>query len=238
MPRVRWASTKPARPRSWPDAVRAAAIAACAVAALATAGAACADFTGRVVGVADGDTLTVLDGTPPGARAAVGHRRARAKAAVVEPLARRARRARDASGRDRRDARNRRLRTDARARRGRRRRPGRGAGARRDGLGLPPLFEGSSDDRDRGRRARGAARAVVAAGSRASVGMACARSADERCVAVVAAWRTESVAIGIVAGQRSEVTHSVTPSMRGGAHRRPTRLRTHARNQVAFATFT
>ncbi len=63
MPRVRWASMTPAWPRSWPDAVRAAAIAACAVAALATAGAACADFTGRVVGVADGDTLTVLDGT-------------------------------------------------------------------------------------------------------------------------------------------------------------------------------
>ena len=63
MPRVRWASTKPARPRSWADAVRAAAIAACAVAALATAGAACADFTGRVVGVADGDTLTVLVGS-------------------------------------------------------------------------------------------------------------------------------------------------------------------------------
>ena len=63
MPRARWASTKPARPRSWPDAVRAAAIAACAVAALATAGAACADFTGRVVGVADGDTLTVLVGS-------------------------------------------------------------------------------------------------------------------------------------------------------------------------------
>ena len=63
MPRVRWASTKPARPRSWADAVRAAAIAACAVAALATAGAACADFTGRVVGVADGDTLTLLVGS-------------------------------------------------------------------------------------------------------------------------------------------------------------------------------
>ncbi len=63
MPRARWASTKPARPRSWPDAVRAAAVAACAVAALATAGAACADFTGRVVGVADGDTLTVLVGS-------------------------------------------------------------------------------------------------------------------------------------------------------------------------------
>ncbi|MBK7331069.1 MAG: thermonuclease family protein [Betaproteobacteria bacterium] len=62
MLRVRWASTKPARPRSWPDAVRAAAIAACAIAALAVAGAACADFSGRVVGVADGDTLTVLVG--------------------------------------------------------------------------------------------------------------------------------------------------------------------------------
>ncbi len=63
MPRARWASTKPARPRSWADAVRAAAIAACAVAALATAGTACADFSGRVVGVADGDTLTVLVGS-------------------------------------------------------------------------------------------------------------------------------------------------------------------------------
>lgn len=62
MPHARSASTKPARPRSWPDAVRAAAIVACAFAALATAGAACADFTGRVVGVADGDTLTVLVG--------------------------------------------------------------------------------------------------------------------------------------------------------------------------------
>jgi endonuclease YncB( thermonuclease family) len=63
MPRARWASTKPARPRSWPDAARAAAIAACAVAALASAGAACADLTGRVVSVADGDTLTVLVGS-------------------------------------------------------------------------------------------------------------------------------------------------------------------------------
>ena len=63
MPRARWASTKPARPRSWPDAVRAAAIAACAIAALAVAGAACADFSGRVVGVADGDTLTLLVGS-------------------------------------------------------------------------------------------------------------------------------------------------------------------------------
>ncbi len=192
MPRARWASTKPARPRSWPDAVRAAAIAACAIAALAVAGAACADFSGRVVGVADGDTLTVLVALAPGARAAVGHRRARAKAAVVEPLARRARRARDASGRDRRDARNRRLRTDARASRGRRRRPGRGAAARRPGVGLPSLYEGSRDDRDRGRGARGAARAVVAAGPRASVGLACARGADERCVADVAARRDES----------------------------------------------
>jgi hypothetical protein len=34
------------------------------------------------------------------------------------------------------------------------------------------------------------------------------------------------------------VTHSVTPSMRRGAHRRPARLRTHAGNQVAFATLT
>ena len=63
MPRARWASTKPARPRSWPDAVRAAAIAACAIVALAVAGAAHADVTGRVVGVTDGDTLAVLDGT-------------------------------------------------------------------------------------------------------------------------------------------------------------------------------
>lgn len=62
MPRVRWASMTPARPRSWPDAVRAAAIAACAIVALAVAGKACADFSGRVVGVSDGDTLTVLDG--------------------------------------------------------------------------------------------------------------------------------------------------------------------------------
>jgi endonuclease YncB( thermonuclease family) len=43
--------------------VRAAAIAACATVALAVAGAVHADFTGRVVGVTDGDTLTVLDGT-------------------------------------------------------------------------------------------------------------------------------------------------------------------------------
>ncbi len=62
MPRVRWASTKPARPRSWADAARVAALALGAAAALA-AGSARADFTGRVVGVADGDTLTVLDGT-------------------------------------------------------------------------------------------------------------------------------------------------------------------------------
>lgn len=61
MLRVRWASTKPARPRSWPDAVRVAALALGAAAALA-AGSARADFTGRVVGVADGDTLTVLVG--------------------------------------------------------------------------------------------------------------------------------------------------------------------------------
>lgn len=63
MPRARWASTKRARRRSWPDATRAAAIAFCAVVALAAGGAASADFTGRVVGVADGDTLTVLDGS-------------------------------------------------------------------------------------------------------------------------------------------------------------------------------
>jgi endonuclease YncB( thermonuclease family) len=62
MPRVRWASTKPARPRSWADAARVAALALGAAAALA-AGSARADFTGRVVGVADGDTLTVLDGS-------------------------------------------------------------------------------------------------------------------------------------------------------------------------------
>jgi hypothetical protein len=68
--------------------------------------------------------------------------------------------------------------------------------------------------------------------------MACARSADDPSVTTGAAWRAESVAIGIVAGQRSEVTHSVTPSMRRGAHRRPARLRTHAGNQVAFATLT
>lgn len=63
MPRARWASTKRARRRSWPDATRAAAIAFCAVVALAAGSAASADFTGRVVGVADGDTLTVLDGS-------------------------------------------------------------------------------------------------------------------------------------------------------------------------------
>ena len=60
MPRARWASTKPARPRSWPDAVRLAAL-ACALAFAPLA--ARADFAGRVVGVVDGDTLTILDGS-------------------------------------------------------------------------------------------------------------------------------------------------------------------------------
>lgn len=49
-----------ARPRSWPDA-RALALAFAAVAALAAAPS-LAEFTGRVVSVADGDTLTVRDG--------------------------------------------------------------------------------------------------------------------------------------------------------------------------------
>lgn len=61
MPPARWASTKPARPRSWPDAVRLAALALAGAVAFAPL-LARADFTGRVVGVADGDTLTVLDG--------------------------------------------------------------------------------------------------------------------------------------------------------------------------------
>ena len=60
MPRARWASTKRARPRSWPDAVRLAAL-ACALAFAPLA--ARADFAGRVVGVVDGDTLTILDGS-------------------------------------------------------------------------------------------------------------------------------------------------------------------------------
>ncbi len=61
MPPVRWASTTPARPRSWPDAGRLAALALAGAVALVPL-LARADFTGRVVGVADGDTLTVLDG--------------------------------------------------------------------------------------------------------------------------------------------------------------------------------
>lgn len=60
MPRAPWASTRRARPRSWPDA-RGLALALAAVAALA-ASPSRADFTGRVVSVADGDTLTVRDG--------------------------------------------------------------------------------------------------------------------------------------------------------------------------------
>lgn len=61
MPRVPWASTRRARPRSWPDARRVV-LALVAVAAFAAAPA-FADFTGRVVSIADGDTLTVRDGT-------------------------------------------------------------------------------------------------------------------------------------------------------------------------------
>jgi len=56
-----WASTRRAQPRTWPDA-RGLAIALAAAAALASATAR-ADFGGRVVSVADGDTLTVRDGT-------------------------------------------------------------------------------------------------------------------------------------------------------------------------------
>lgn len=61
MPRAPWASTHRARPRSWPDA-RGLALALAVVAAIA-ASPSRADFTGRVVSVADGDTLTVRDGT-------------------------------------------------------------------------------------------------------------------------------------------------------------------------------
>lgn len=60
MPPARWASTPRARPHSWPDARRAAAAVAVVAALVATAAA--ADFSGRVVAVADGDTITVRDG--------------------------------------------------------------------------------------------------------------------------------------------------------------------------------
>jgi micrococcal nuclease len=61
MPPARWASTRLARPRSWPDARRLAAAAAVVASLAATA--AGADFTGRVVSVADGDSLTLRNGT-------------------------------------------------------------------------------------------------------------------------------------------------------------------------------
>lgn len=60
MRRVPSASTPRARPRTWPDARRIA-LALAAVAALAAAPSS-ADFSGRVVSVADGDTLTVREG--------------------------------------------------------------------------------------------------------------------------------------------------------------------------------
>ncbi|MEO8486314.1 MAG: thermonuclease family protein [Betaproteobacteria bacterium] len=62
MPRGPWASTLHARPRSWPDArgVGAALALATALAASAASTDASADFTGRIVSVPDGDTLTVL----------------------------------------------------------------------------------------------------------------------------------------------------------------------------------
>lgn len=62
MPRNRWASTPSARPRSWPDAHGAFALAIAAAAAFAATPVR-ADFSGKVVAVADGDTLTVRDGT-------------------------------------------------------------------------------------------------------------------------------------------------------------------------------
>lgn len=62
MPRARWASTNRAPPRSLRDARHLGVALALAVAFAATAGA--TELTGRVVAVADGDTLTVLlDGT-------------------------------------------------------------------------------------------------------------------------------------------------------------------------------
>lgn len=60
MPRTRWASTPTAPRASWPDARRAS-LWALVLVAFAAAGAAFADFRGRVVHVADGDTLSVLD---------------------------------------------------------------------------------------------------------------------------------------------------------------------------------
>jgi endonuclease YncB( thermonuclease family) len=60
MPRAPWASTRSARPRSWPDARRFAA--ALAAAAAFAAIPAAADFTARVVSVADGDSMTLRNG--------------------------------------------------------------------------------------------------------------------------------------------------------------------------------
>lgn len=59
MLRNRWASTRRAPRRCWPDA-RPASLAALALAALVVAGAARGDFAARVVHVSDGDTLTVV----------------------------------------------------------------------------------------------------------------------------------------------------------------------------------